>query len=171
MRDRCAATAMRYRRPHWEAGFAQRQPSHPPRQETCRARFLYPSLPALPSPQAGNVLVSQQPLDGAGHVLCRVAVAKAALLLDPLRSYVPVKVAAPDASKSQVREPVPHQLMDRLQHQCWRRHGPYACGPTARSSPRPLRPAPSSSSILPNRASRPRPPLTELYHTYSSITL
>lgn len=58
-------------------------------------------------------------LDGAGHVLCRVAVAKAALLLDPLRSYVPVKVAAPDASKSQVREPVPHQLMDRLQNQCW----------------------------------------------------
>ena len=56
--------------------------------------------PTLPSPQAGNVLVSQQPLDGAGHVLCRVAVAKAALLLDPLRSYVPVKVAAPDASKS-----------------------------------------------------------------------
>lgn len=75
--------------------------------------------PTLPSPQAGNVLVSQQPLDGAGHVLCRVAVAKAALLLDPLRSYVPVKVAAPDASKSQVREPVPHQLMDRLQNQCW----------------------------------------------------
>lgn len=39
-------------------------------------------------------------LDGAGHVLCRVAVAKAALLLDHLRSYVFVKVAAPDASKS-----------------------------------------------------------------------
>lgn len=65
------------------------------------------------------MLVSQQPLDDAGHVLCRVAVAKAALLLDPLRSYVPVKVAAPDASKSQVCEPVQHQLMDRLQNQCW----------------------------------------------------